>query len=241
MIFVHIVFSIDAPFEWLEAKWTAGDLLTYVSTIALALLAVWQNYKMDEENDITQQRLEKLASQANELSVISKIIEIESERLSRLKDAFDKFLALCDLATISEKLLSINQQISATDDELAIKARREVIKATFLKEIDDCCFHLVREIRNAHIVEDEAKVAVVTYYDLTKQLANVITENPQNIDQILPKTVTIAKNELIKIRERIIKAKEESLDKALYENLTLQEIRNLFQKNEKKEHEIRGN
>lgn len=62
MIFVHIVFSIDAPFEWLEAKWTAGDLLTYVSTIALALLAVWQNYKMDEENDITQQRLEKLAS-----------------------------------------------------------------------------------------------------------------------------------------------------------------------------------
>lgn len=123
---------------------------------------------------------------------------------------------------------------------MAIKARREVIKATFLKEIDDCCFHLVREIRNAHIVEDEAKVAVVAYYDLTKQLANVITENPQNIDQILPKTVTIAKNELIKIRERIIKEKEESLDKALYENLTLQEIRNLFQKNEKKGHEIRG-
>ena len=40
---VHMLFSIIAPNQWMVAKWGAGDILTYASTIALGLLAGWQN------------------------------------------------------------------------------------------------------------------------------------------------------------------------------------------------------
>lgn len=54
------------------AHWGAGDILTYASTISLGLLAMWQNKKQQEENDITQERMERIIIHANELSIISK-------------------------------------------------------------------------------------------------------------------------------------------------------------------------
>lgn len=50
MILIHIAFSFAGP-EWLQAKWGAGDILTYASTIALGLLAMWQNQKIQEIQD----------------------------------------------------------------------------------------------------------------------------------------------------------------------------------------------
>lgn len=46
---IHCLFSESAPNEWFVAKWGAGDVLTYVSTIALGLLTVWQNKKLKKE------------------------------------------------------------------------------------------------------------------------------------------------------------------------------------------------
>lgn len=49
LIVVHILFSIEASTEWLSAKWSAGDLLTYIAgfesfsgTIILGIIAVCQ-------------------------------------------------------------------------------------------------------------------------------------------------------------------------------------------------------
>lgn len=50
MILIHIAFSFVGP-EWLQAKWGAGDILTYASTIALGLLAMWQNQRIQEIQD----------------------------------------------------------------------------------------------------------------------------------------------------------------------------------------------
>lgn len=48
LIIIHILFHLTGP-KWLQAKWTAGELLTYVSTVSLGLLAFWQNQKFQEE------------------------------------------------------------------------------------------------------------------------------------------------------------------------------------------------
>ena len=53
-ILIHILFVTDAPCDKLQAQWGAGDILTYTSTVALGLLAVWQNQKFKEENDRAQ-------------------------------------------------------------------------------------------------------------------------------------------------------------------------------------------
>lgn len=47
---IHVAFNITAPAKFLESVWSAGDILTYTSTIALGLLAFWQNQKLYEES-----------------------------------------------------------------------------------------------------------------------------------------------------------------------------------------------
>lgn len=42
---VHLLFKNAAPYPCLEASWSAGDILTYISTVSLGLLAMWQNQK----------------------------------------------------------------------------------------------------------------------------------------------------------------------------------------------------
>ena len=75
---LQFLFSLEAPKPFLQAKWSAGDILTYSSTILLGLLALWQNQRFKNENDATQEKLEALSTRANELQITSKLIEHES-------------------------------------------------------------------------------------------------------------------------------------------------------------------
>lgn len=55
---IQYLFSTPAPCDFFDAKWEAGDILSYVSTMALGLLAMWQNQKMayDAEQKEKQNR-----------------------------------------------------------------------------------------------------------------------------------------------------------------------------------------
>lgn len=109
-VIIHCTFSIPAPNEWFEAKWGAGELLTYVSTITLGLLAVWQNKRFKEENDKSQKRMEELANNANEISLLSKVIEYESARISRLKYLQHNFSEACSMASASAEISDVSEK-----------------------------------------------------------------------------------------------------------------------------------
>ncbi len=51
LITVHILFTISAPFPWLEHVWGAGDLITFVGTIVLGYVAYWQTNNANETSD----------------------------------------------------------------------------------------------------------------------------------------------------------------------------------------------
>jgi len=70
---IHVLFSLYPSNDWLIAKWTAGEILTYASTVSLGLLAVWQNRKIQSENDKAQERLERIIEQSNQLEIIGKL------------------------------------------------------------------------------------------------------------------------------------------------------------------------
>lgn len=76
---IHCLFSITAPNEWLDAKWGAGDILIFVSTVALGLLAVWQNKKFKEENAPDNAEVIKL------LQLISKYSECSIELTQKIR------------------------------------------------------------------------------------------------------------------------------------------------------------
>lgn len=56
-LLIHYLFSKEAPTGFFIAKWGAGDILSYISTIALGLLAMWQNQKISDDSDEMQQKL----------------------------------------------------------------------------------------------------------------------------------------------------------------------------------------
>ena len=48
---IHICFKVNASSEFWTASWGAGEILTYISTIALGLLALYQNQKITEDSN----------------------------------------------------------------------------------------------------------------------------------------------------------------------------------------------
>lgn len=56
LIVVHLLYKTDCGIIWLQSKWSAGDLLSYIAgyeaflgTVALGFLALWQNYTIQEQ------------------------------------------------------------------------------------------------------------------------------------------------------------------------------------------------
>lgn len=47
LVVIHFLFHWVGP-TWIQARWTAREMLTYASTVSLGLLALWQNQKMQE-------------------------------------------------------------------------------------------------------------------------------------------------------------------------------------------------
>lgn len=99
LVSVPILITILAPS--VSSEISADGMLGYViqaisagGTIFLAYVAIRQNEKFKEENDRTQERLEKIAANANELSIIAKIIEYESANIARLTEKQDSIITL---------------------------------------------------------------------------------------------------------------------------------------------------
>lgn len=48
LLFVHIIFTIPAPYDWLESVWSAGDLITFCGTVTLGYVAFNQSRVANE-------------------------------------------------------------------------------------------------------------------------------------------------------------------------------------------------
>ena len=97
-VLIHILYAIPAPCDFLENKWGAGDILTYVSTVALGLLAVWQNQRFKEEGDKAQadaeiqhenaqNELRQIIRHNNEINTISHITDVELQYINRVEQS----------------------------------------------------------------------------------------------------------------------------------------------------------
>lgn len=222
---VHCLFSIPACSEWFAAKWSAGEILTFVATVALGLLAVWQNKQFKKESDISQARLEKLTVQANELVVIGKIIEYESANLSRLRDAYDDFSIACDPQYLSSV---ISREAISSGTMVSLLAEAVIAE----KRIDDSFFALCRELRIDPKVfnndKDPVKISASNYYRQAKYFVDRAKElSNKSPTQELEK-LTKARDDFIGVREGYLRDRVNVLNKAVYENLTLDEIKQLY-------------
>lgn len=234
-LIVHILFSWQAPHNWLIAKWSAGELLTYVSTIALGLLAVWQNKVFQEENEKSQLRLEELTQQANELNVVSKVIEIQKDNLDQLYLAVDGFSEACSPAVIegvflkvaeprgSESQLDIISKIRDVEDKVDVSLfalSRQLRQDVMFKNNDDC--PLKKCLTNYYlfiksIFDDFSKEVI------KKGFFNPFEENRSLHDELIKKS-----DEFLSRSEEYLKQQEDKLNNVLYGNLSLEQIKELY-------------
>lgn len=70
--FINLLFKLPAPIEFFEAEWQAADALNYygailsfLGTSLLSLLALWQNYKLNEANEKHTAQLEQMERDLN--------------------------------------------------------------------------------------------------------------------------------------------------------------------------------
>ena len=227
-LIIHTLFSFPAPCAFLEHEWGAGDILTYVSTIALGVLAVWQNQKFKEENDTAQARMENLTNKANELSVVGKIIEYESERISLLKTKTENFIDACNTEGMSDDISDVATQPSdfrKTYVKLKMDSRD--------KRIRQCAIELLAELGtypDNQEVLDLIKY-ISEYSGCSIVLANDIRKLSIDEDHASQKAAT--EKSFITNAYNFIAERESLLNKVIYENLSLEDIKKMYHKEEK--------
>lgn len=117
LIVIHILFSFSMQNDFIAAKWSAGELIGYISgfyafvgTVALGALALWQNEKANEIND-------KLTV----LEAKSKLgYFLPKSKLFLLRNKFEQSLVLENCGngwvTVNKSICAINNQKGIEDD-----------------------------------------------------------------------------------------------------------------------------
>lgn len=222
---IHILFCIPAPAKWLVAKWGAGDILTYASTVSLGLLAIWQNQKFKEENDISQARIENLTNKANELSIIGKIIERETEKITLLKTKTQHFLDACNTESISEDLSDVaNQPVDFM--KIYVKIKMDNRK----KQIIICTVELLSELKS---YPNNSKAIELIQYITEYSNASIALVNDMRTTSIVEekhiKKPSLERNFIVDIYN-FISDRENLLQAVIYENLSIEQIKAQYTK-----------
>lgn len=200
-----------------------GSVLSSCATVLLGLIAFWQNKRFKEENDKAQMRLENLSNKANELSVVSKIIEYESENLSQLKDKMQRFIDACNTESTLVDLSDMTNQPSNFKNlyvKIKMDNRHEQIRL--------CGIELLFELKKYH--SDDKVIELV---DLISQYCECSIALVKEIRVGLSKETTYTKK--IDVEKKFITSiyefilnREILLNEVIYENLTLDEIKSRY-------------
>ena len=227
-LIIHVLFSITAPCDFLEGEWGAGEILTYVSTIALGVLAVWQNQKFKEENDAAQTRMENLTNRANELSVVSKIIEYESERISSLKAKTQSFIDACHTEGIFDDLSDVANQpkdFMTTFVKMKMDSREKHIRLSTIELLSELGTY----------PDNSQTVALIKCLSEYSECAISIIKNTRELsvnEEAYNEKVSKEKFFITSIYD-FIAERERLLNKVIYGNLSLEEIKAMYHREEK--------
>lgn len=192
--------------------------MAYFGTVALAAVALWQNEVFKNENDNSQNRLETIYQQANEINTINKILEFEHLRIHNLYGYLDEFEKACDRYNIVIALYGCSneriviKQLNEKCDFLFLSVTRELRADRRSCKTRDDLIDKCRELYNA-------AVELLVAYD-EKKSESIISQKDEKLHQVWKDFFTL--------KEKYINSAQRDFQKLLYGNLTLQEIRSIY-------------
>lgn len=228
-IVIHILFCLETSNKYLIARWGAGDILAYASTVALGLLAMWQNKKQQEENDKAQNRLENISIRANELNMINKIVEFETNRVQQLKAAMDEFTNACDpqtvgLAIAKEGIENIPSLIGLAELEKVVD-NSFVNVGRYMRMDSELQYNDKNPLNQAY-----ANLYICAKNNISDLRSNNIDINDQRKMGAMADTLAHFRDEFLKERENYLVEQEKKLKKVLFDDLSLKEIQTMYGK-----------
>lgn len=178
IVLIPVLITIIAPY--VSSEVSADGLLGYiiqalsaVGTIFLAYIAIRQNERFKEENDKAQARLEKIALNANELSLIGKVIEYESTNIAKLTEKVEKYYTACSADGFVEYLKRNN----ITQDESGICLAKERKKSELKQLFSDLFDEIKLDFRN---------------FDKLETISNVVFNMQSNAEALLEKMYEVS-------------------------------------------------
>lgn len=218
MVVTHVLFKIYPRNDFFVAEWTAGEILTYLGTIVLGWLAIWQNEELKKANDDAQERLEKISLEANRISVVSKIIEYEFSKKKELEESIKEFenatnvqiilKAHADEASSNGQLMKAESAITESFLRLCLAMKIDYSSNEY--EFASYQASIIRTYQNALLMTDCLKM------DDAEQAKNIMEKmNEERINMDRLKRVYIGE-------------KGDKLDNLIYNNADLSEIEKIF-------------
>lgn len=230
---LHCLFSIGAKEPFWQAKWSAGDILTYTSSVILGLLALWQNQRFKTENDEAQARLEKLSIRANELQITSKLIEHETERISMLREAFQNFYDACSCSSIISDFGPLSKPDETHSTHSALKANR--IRTTFHVLFQQ----LNLDTYGGSLANDVVKSANLLLMSATKLILSFAIDKGRTLDEKQKEEYRQTVKMQLQLEETLCKQfytylteLEKERNSLIFENYTLDELQAIYRQKE---------
>lgn len=226
-VVIHVLFCLETSNKYLVARWGAGDILAYASTVALGLLAMWQNKKQQEENDKAQNRLENISIRANELNIINKIVEFESNRVQSLKVAMDEFTNACNPQAVG--LAMAKEGIENIPSMLGLAELEKVVDNSFVNVGRYMRVDTALQYNDNHPLNKAfANLYVCTKNNISDLRSNKIDMNDQRKIEALAETLAHFRDEFLQERENYLEEQEKKLKKVLFDDLSLKEIQAMY-------------
>ena len=227
-IIINILYLIGGPIKtaWYGAEFLGfyGAALSAIGAAFLGGISIWQNAmlrrqndKLREENKESQNMIEKLYKEANELSIINKIIDNESQRIDCLAKECLSFYSNCDSVTVIEhfRYLSNIHQIQTDHSLLSEKARVFYSQiSSFIKDDDQYSKDL-----------DEASKELMDAY--IKVLDCFVERRSYTKEQMLLESVRI---KFQAAYSDYIKEYQQKLDLILFNSYSLEMVRSFYGK-----------
>ena len=159
-VLIHILFKIDIEIDWLKAEWTAGEILAYygnalsfLGTIVLSSLALWQNQEIKMESDKYTKYLERLEINKN-------MARFTSEKIMSEKNNRNLEIALMNISdNIAYDVTISNFQLY--ENSILVWEKKDNLKFTGLKRNEK----KVIILDNPEILEKNVLKFEITSYD----------------------------------------------------------------------------
>lgn len=218
LIIISVVYLIMGLFIFDNSDFWYG-YMAYFGTVMLAIVSLWQNKVFKDENNKSQDRLETIYKQANEINTINKILEFENVRIHNLNKYLDEFEKACHPNNLAIFL-------RRCDDEHII----------FTQAIEKCDFSFLavtRELRidmRGEVLKDELFELCSKMYNAFVKLCQAGENQKFDIEECREELSGIWKQYFI-TKEKYINSMQRDFQKLLYENLTLEKVRKIYYKN----------